>query len=316
MKINIDKKLLRHFFIFLLFFTLTTTLLAFTFYDLQAANKLYVGDNVFSNLFAYIGKLPAYILLIFSCIVLSRTVNVDYSSAASALKWLYRILALLSSVLFFYSIFENFMQNKLTLLLSSLGSGIALAAAAVITGEFVKREKFILLEKWALVTVILVLVTIGAALVLKVAVGRLRFIDIINDQEKYLEWYKIDFFGGGDSFPSGHVALASTLILIPLLLKTLHAKLPVKICSDLVCFAFVALTLYSRLSSGHHYMTDVFTSVTMVLMFYFILKSIFYRDSNLFFTGTTKAEKALRLGIKNSSHQKQETISTATPAEK
>lgn len=288
---------IKAFLIFTLFFILFTVFFIFTFYDYQAIKFLYIGDNILSTIFEFLGKIPAYTLLFIASLILSKVVNIDYSSEATALKWLYIFIMLLSSFLFYLSIMENLTSNILIILGGSLLFSIFITLFFIQIIKKFDRKKFIKYEKWAFLVVLTIISVLIITTGLKLFIGRIRYKDIINTPDYVFNyWYNFSFFGTGNSFPSGHVALGTTLILLPRLFLSLKISKKITIPIYILSIIFIVLNYFSRIFAGYHYITDVTLSYIITMGCYFIFDYILYKNKKINFDNSTSFQQHLLLG--------------------
>lgn len=93
--------------------------------------------------------------------------------------------------------------------------------------------------------------------VIKITWGRIRLTELVasGSLDGYTPWYIPNFFSGSKSFPSGHVANATLLLLIPLWMNNGNKS------NRNIVFGIIALWIagmsLARLCLGVHYLTDV-----------------------------------------------------------
>lgn len=87
--------------------------------------------------------------------------------------------------------------------------------------------------------------------------GRVRLRELVdmNSLEDYTPWYHPNFFSGSHSFPSGHTAHATLMMMLPMWLYGKGEKYRPALTA--VCFGFVALMAFSRLAAGAHFLSDI-----------------------------------------------------------
>lgn len=285
------------FLIFSVFFILFSALMLFTFYDFETSSALYRGDVLLSKIFAYIGKLPAFLVLLFASVVLERCCNIDYSSKSVALTWVYRCIAFLASFLLFEAIVENLFQSDLFIYLTSAVGGLLLSFICIFASHFIKRQKFITFEKWSFFSLVTILFLFVTVTVLKLAVGRPRFNEIGGLLSLFKPVYQFSFFGDGNSFPSGHTAFCCGLLFIPSLISLFTDKKLLQYFLYAFAAALILLCGISRVVAGDHYMTDILASFTISLAYFFLFKHLFYKNNRPLFDHSTRFQKAFQLGI-------------------
>ncbi len=87
--------------------------------------------------------------------------------------------------------------------------------------------------------------------------GRVRLRELVdmNSLEDYTPWYHPNFFSGSHSFPSGHTAHATLMMMLPMWLYGKGEKYRPALTA--VCLGFVALMAFSRLAAGAHFLSDI-----------------------------------------------------------
>lgn len=116
------------------------------------------------------------------------------------------------------------------------------------------RKKIFLPAAYTLVASCAVLMTVS---VIKTLWGRVRLRELVNmnSLEDFTPWYYPNFFSGSHSFPSGHTAHATLLLMLP---KWLYGKgEKFRPALTVLCFGFIALMAFSRLAAGAHFLSDI-----------------------------------------------------------
>lgn len=93
--------------------------------------------------------------------------------------------------------------------------------------------------------------------VIKTIWGRPRLREMVdeNSLEDYKPWYKPNFFSGSYSFPSGHTAHATLVLMLS---KWLYGKAEkFRPAVTALGYGFVALMAFSRLAAGAHFLSDI-----------------------------------------------------------
>jgi membrane-associated phospholipid phosphatase len=104
---------------------------------------------------------------------------------------------------------------------------------------------------------------------IKIFWGRLRFRDLDALQSDFTEWYLPQGVMGGESFPSGHAAMA--WMLLPIILLIPKKNKIVKIFTTGLIVAWGIAVPLSRVVIGAHYASDVlFGSFIMIISFLLI----------------------------------------------
>lgn len=116
------------------------------------------------------------------------------------------------------------------------------------------RKKIFLPAAYTLAASCAVLFTVST---IKTLWGRVRLRELVNmnSLEEFTPWYYPNFFSGSHSFPSGHTAHATLLLMMPKWLWGKGEKYRPALTA--VCFGFIALMAFSRLAAGAHFLSDI-----------------------------------------------------------
>ena len=116
------------------------------------------------------------------------------------------------------------------------------------------RKKIFLPAAYTLSASCAVLMTVST---IKTLWGRVRLRELVNMNSlaDYTPWYQPNFFSGSHSFPSGHTAHATLLLMLPVWLFGKGKKL--RPALNALCFGFIALMAFSRLAAGAHFLSDI-----------------------------------------------------------
>ena len=116
------------------------------------------------------------------------------------------------------------------------------------------RKKIFLPAAYTLAASCAVLMTVST---IKTLWGRVRLRELVNMNSlaDYTPWYHPNFFSGSHSFPSGHTAHATLLLMLPLWLFGKTEKY--RPALNALCFGFIALMAFSRLAAGAHFLSDI-----------------------------------------------------------
>lgn len=103
---------------------------------------------------------------------------------------------------------------------------------------------------------------------IKIFWGRLRFRDLNVLQSGFTEWYLPQGITGGESFPSGHAAMA--WMLLPLILLIPKKNKIVKIFTTGLIVAWGIAVPLSRVVIGAHYASDVLFGTFIIIISFFM----------------------------------------------
>lgn len=142
---------------------------------------------------------------------------------------------------------------------AALIAGIAFALSAILYLLIGKipddiRKKLFLPAVYTLAASFFVMVTVCG---LKMLWGRVRLRELVdmNSLAEFTPWYHPNFFSGSHSFPSGHTAHATLLLMLPKWLSGNMEKY--RPALTVLCGIFVALMAFSRLAAGAHFLSDI-----------------------------------------------------------
>ncbi len=116
------------------------------------------------------------------------------------------------------------------------------------------KKKLFLPAAYTIAASISVLLTVS---VLKSVWGRERLRDMVgeNSLADFTPWYKPNFFSGSYSFPSGHTAHATLVLMLSKWLFGKGKKYGTAV--TLLGYGFIILMAFSRLAAGAHFLSDI-----------------------------------------------------------
>lgn len=242
-------------------------------FDMEASRFFYSENNVFSVIFACLGKAPAYLLLAasFSILYSYRNKESKFLSRFSAFVYLFAVFA--SFFLLIYEMCENI--DTVVKIVLGLGIAPALSLLSVYLFSFIKKKDIKKLIKFAVSTIITVVAVIIITLIFKAVWGRVRFYEIIAGQGEFAPWYVFQR-GGGSSMPSGHVALGATVFCLTALCDCFENLKNKRYIFYIVCFAYVFLTALSRIAAGAHFISDTVVAAFISFAVFIGVNWVFY----------------------------------------
>ncbi len=116
------------------------------------------------------------------------------------------------------------------------------------------KKKLFLPAAYTIAASIAVLLTVSA---LKTIWGRARLREMVDENSftDYTPWYKPNFFSGSYSFPSGHTAHATLVLMLSKWLFGKGEKYKPAVFA--LSYGFIALMAFSRLAAGAHFLSDI-----------------------------------------------------------
>jgi len=108
---------------------------------------------------------------------------------------------------------------------------------------------------------------------LKLIWQRTRFDTLVleGSYADFTSWFQ-PFANGGDSFPSGHVADAVSLLLLISLCDAWPKAEKHKALMYAIAWVYIAFMAYTRIVLGSHYLSDVLVGAALIALLYFIMR--------------------------------------------
>lgn len=281
--------------------SITAILVALTvlgsFYDLEIAKALYIGENpkknLFGILFAFVGIIPTFVgwsFLASSILCLARRDIIDKSKR----RWLIALSVLLFVLSFFFFCNTLMMVNSNAFsvhfaIAYPIGIAIIIATAALGYKLSRKSENPRLLKTVLLLSAISILVMI-IIMSVKGIMNRPRFRFVQSSANE--NYFRSFWESGADikaslasgavsdefaSFPSGHSAYSMfAIFLFPALADYIPKLKKYRLLFFILGFAWWVLTAFSRLTVGAHYLTDVCIAGIITILSYAVIIFIGY----------------------------------------
>ncbi len=205
-----------------------------------------------------IGEWPGPVFGSFAAAIIVR------SLAARAEK--YRALAwrlsgfALEYILMLYCVratLKPFEEYRAAFLISCIMIPASLALIITRLTEIIPEKTLAELFVPALVTFFAALAVLITVQFTKMLWGRIRFRDFGEDISRFVPWYKIDFFSGYNSFPSGHTANMAIIFAFPLWLAATGKSRKTVVISYVVIGICTAAMAVSRIFIGAHFLSDI-----------------------------------------------------------
>ena len=251
-------------------------------FDRELAHALFQENSKFSNIFAILGKAPAYSLFGFSGVLY-------FISEKNCPKSWRKILAYVAcflipigfGALYGYDDFIGAMDNKILAIFLGI-----LTVALVDVGLFFlfKDVKYDIALKAALFIFFTGVVLFLAFFGLKYAGLRPRFKYIVAmDVDYYKNWWDFDrsllesfTYEDLSSLPSGHTGFAAASIMFTLLSTFNEKTKKFSWIFALVSLVFTLVVGFSRMLDGSHYLSDVGWGMTISYIIVFVFAVCFY----------------------------------------
>ena len=264
-------------------------------WDLEIANTVYIGqtpsENIFGIIFSYIGIIPTFVGWSFlgaSIFCLSKK-QIENTPKR---RWLMAFAVLLFVLSFFYYCNTLYLSNDNAFKVHfavAYSIGIAVICGAAYLGYRLskKSENSELLSK-ALFLAVVSLVTLFIISATKELMcrPRFRFVLATDNADYFRSWWQsgrtIKESVGADivtdefaSLPSGHSAYSMfAIFLFPTLADYVRGLKKFKPYLFALGFVWWALTAFSRLTVGAHYLTDVTIAGLVTIIAYVIVSVV------------------------------------------
>lgn len=239
-------------------------------YDWVITDTVYNPQNMFGMVFEAASWIPIYAFIpVLGACNMVRNKNNMTTFAVGA------FMLIASCCIFAYSICDHFVargfMRKVNPYLCGIAGGIV-AAGLFLAVRMLKRSVIRKIQAVCAFSFIYMASYLVVIFGLKTVFGRDRYEDIITGGEYvFAEWFKPVFFSSGSSFPSGHTAAAMgivVLLLLPFLFRPIkNLKLPLFIG----CYIYAALTAFSRLIMGRHFISDTAAAILIMTIIFIIL---------------------------------------------
>lgn len=237
---------------------LISLLVVASFFD-QKISATFYSVNFISKIGAVIGKIPAYFIFALAGAVLAKSASLKEKRYRTRMPLIvfYLFVTLVGSLMLGYSMVDD-VVNKTSLKIIVALILMALTMATVLSlVKLITADKINLLKKWAFTSLITIAVIIIVVAVLKLAWGRVRYVDIVTGQGAFSPWYIPQGYTGNKSLPSGHVALSACLFLLVPMFRALPNLRSVSVGMVFISIAFTVAVAFARIMGGHHFLSDV-----------------------------------------------------------
>lgn len=243
----------------------------FAFFDLDISNAMYNKENLFGKIFEVIGEVPfTFIALIgFTTLFITRNRNV---------KWKNILIAIIAVVgmLAYGFLLPFFVLNYLKVSKAWI-YGIVLmlpnCAASYFSMKWLCQKHGDELKTVAIIAILTILGQQVFVNLIKVIWGRPRMRDMSDPITEFIPWYLPNWFGGGNSFPSGHSANAACVVVITLLPDVFSRRKKVGYAITVgISYLWLISVMVSRVIAGAHFASDVTTGATITLAIFYSVK--------------------------------------------
>ena len=140
----------------------------------------------------------------------------------------------------------------------------------------ISKEKLEKIKDLALLGLLVSIVSYGCTEIVKYTWGRVRFRDLSSDYNEFTNLFKVNWFTGHKSFPSGHTNAATSILLISMIVARLINNKIIKNFTVIGCFLYIFTVAFSRIVVSAHYASDVLVGFaigfTTIVAIYNVLK--------------------------------------------
>ena len=263
-------------------------------WDEPISDFLYTGrPSLFTSLFEAIGKLPQYLTLGVAGVLLAGLGDKEKPVQRLLCLALGAALVIASFTVGLTNFLDDAKALPVTACVAIMGAlFLAVCIGMVLLTRNASREDVL---RFVLTSVLICAGMLAITTVLKLVWGRPRMQFLRSDaravfaplwkpdrsQKEAFLLLDVDE-GCFRSFPSGHAAGMACTMLLPLL-ATLNRRLEGRGPLLLILSAVLtAVTCFSRLVAGAHFLTDVTVPCILVLLLLFLSLALFYHDTWLF----------------------------------
>lgn len=205
-----------------------------------------------------IGEWPGPVFGSFAAAIIVRSLSAK-AEKCRALAWRLSGFAL-EYLLMFYCVratLKPFAEYKEVFLISCILIPASLALIITKLTEIIPEKTLAELFVPALVTFFAALAVLVTVQLMKMVWGRIRFREFGGDISLFVPWYRINFFSGHNSFPSGHTANMAIIFAFPLWLSAIGKSRRTVIFSYIVIGICTAAMAVSRIFIGAHFLSDI-----------------------------------------------------------
>lgn len=247
-----------------------------SFKDLAIDNALYNPESGFGIFFEKFAELPMFCIVPFAGTVMFYARTMKDRKLNIILGAVYALAVLAGWVLCLFKLGDDWFGEDFSKVLRIV-IAVAFSALTLFLGGLVKRETMIKLRPLAVTGVLVFLITAAGVEVIKRVWGRPRYRDMVNGVNNlslndFAAWYQIKGMDGCRSFPSGHTyAMSETFLLLSVSdrIKQLRNK---EIIFFAIAFVMTAVTAFSRLIVGAHFLSDVVMGAVIGFTVYIVVR--------------------------------------------
>ncbi|HBO66280.1 MAG TPA: hypothetical protein DD628_06350 [Clostridiales bacterium] len=205
-----------------------------------------------------IGEWPGPVFGSFAAAIIVRSLSARTEKHRALAWWLSGFA--LEYILMLYCVratLKPFEEYRAAFLISCIMIPSSLALIITRLTEIIPEKTLAELFVPALVTFFAALAVLITVQFMKMLWGRIRFRDFGEDISRFVPWYKIDFFSGYNSFPSGHTANMAIIFAFPLWLAATGKSRKTVVISYVVIGICTAAMAISRIFIGAHFLSDI-----------------------------------------------------------
>ena len=272
---------------FIVFWAIVLILSAIFFrYDLDISKSVFNRTSTFGRIFEVIGEYPNSFALI-----------IGASWIFGATKKTRKLVSIQSLVLFLISgvgwggltlfSWEHYHIDDVEItfkvlficgIISVIGDALVLYLFTTFNDKILKKY-----VEFALLAVLTAILNLMLVNIIKVFWGRMRFRDMGLNYDLFSRWLFPQGLTGNKSFPSGHTANATTIIVLLPATKIIDKKKKLlKAFLYILIFAWPITVAISRVIVGAHFASDVlFGMASTVTIFYFLSNKMLKQETHV-----------------------------------
>lgn len=259
-----------------------------SFYDLKLSQAIGNQHNFYGQLFAIIAEYPSYWMVpIAGAIIFYNSDLFDKKGAMIGIKVLGAVLVWFGWFLF--SIKATKLVEIEHLTLWSIFKGFFYGGMTLIIFRFVPKDTIHRLFKFAVFSLVFIVVALAVMQIMKNIWCRMRYRDMLKEGncDGFTPWWqimlgreKLDPSYHYTSFPSGHSSSITHLFLLCVLcdiLPSWKSKKWLKPAMYAGVIAVVSVGAFSRIVNCAHFLSDVVAGVYITYGIFYLLKWLFFR---------------------------------------
>ncbi|MGN0771318.1 MAG: phosphatase PAP2 family protein [Christensenellales bacterium] len=286
-----------------------------SFYDLQISQAIGDQRSFFGQLFAIIAEYPAYFAVPLAGMIIfynydvfdNKKARIGIMIAGAVVIWLgWLMFGLNAQKMTELAVVPTEQEHNL---LWAIFKAFFYGAFTLGIGYFLPKDSMHRLLKFAVFSLVFVIVALVVMRIMKLIWCRMRYRDMLKEGnfDGFTDWWqimigreKLDPSYKYTSFPSGHSSSIVHLCLLWVLcdiLPSLKSRRWVKPTVYAVTIVLIALTMYYRIVNCAHFLSDTVAGVYITYAIFFVIKKIFFAHDKYTFDISNRALSAQGVNI-------------------